>query len=131
MAQPGSALALGARCRRFESSRPDHLTRILFMTSVIIFEHETVVNQSAYAVKNLWRLQYIKNQDQRHIGPIGWIADYDTNPQVDISFESLEKALSFAEKSGYVVLEVRHSPLKEAPSHKSYADNFKNGKIRS
>ena len=100
------------------------------MTSVIIFEHEAVVNQSAYAIKKLWRLQHVKNQDQKNIGSIGWIADKDTSPQVDISFESLEKALSFAEKSGHTVLEVRHSPLKEAPSHQSYADNFKNGKIR-
>jgi len=100
------------------------------MTSVIIFEHETVVNQSAYAIKKLWRLQYIKNLDQKHIGSIGWIADKDTSSQVDISFQSLEKALSFAENSGYTVVEVRHSPLKEMPSYKSYADNFKNGKIR-
>ena len=32
LAQPGRALALGARCRRFESYSPDHKKKPLFMS---------------------------------------------------------------------------------------------------
>ena len=41
VAQPGSALALGARCRRFESSRPDHQTKKavtkIFVTAFLVW----------------------------------------------------------------------------------------------
>lgn len=99
------------------------------MASVIIFEHETAVNQSASPLKTLWKLEFLTNNDGNIIGDLGWIAGNNTDAQVDITFENLEKALSFAERSGHEVVEVRHSPLKEVPSPKSYADNFKNGKI--
>ena len=99
------------------------------MTSVIIFEHEAAVNQSAYPLKTLWKLEFPTNNDGHIMGDLGWIAGNNTDAQVGITFENLEKALSFAERSGYTVAEVRHSPLKEVPAPRSYADNFKNGKI--
>lgn len=36
VAQPGSALVLGARCRRFESSHPDHLNKNKKFTMILI-----------------------------------------------------------------------------------------------
>ena len=46
VAQPGSALGLGPRGRRFESSRPDHLSNRLPLS-----EHVNVVEHRAVARK--------------------------------------------------------------------------------
>jgi hypothetical protein len=82
------------------------------MPSVIIFEHEAAVNQSAYSLNTLWKLEFLTSNGGNMIGDLGWITGNNTAAQVGITFANLEKALSFAERSGYTVVEVRHSPLK-------------------
>ncbi len=66
----------------------------------------------------------------REIDPLmGWTSSSDTHQQVKLHFATKEDAIAYAERNGlaYTVSE----PQKRTPSKKSYADNFKYGRIGS
>ncbi|MDP2193588.1 MAG: ETC complex I subunit, partial [Alphaproteobacteria bacterium] len=92
------------------------------MKQIIIFEKQLPVNQSAYACKNTWFMRFAHDKDTILKGKIGWITSSDMDFQMKISFESLEKALTFAENNGYVIVDILHAPTQNNSGvSKSYA----------
>ena len=74
-----------------------------------------------------WMLQY-EPETPRQIEPLmGWTASSDTQRQVKLAFHTREEAIAYAERNGvpYVVEE----PEPRKPVRKSYADNFRFGRI--
>jgi hypothetical protein len=85
--------------------------------------------QSGYARSNDWVLEH-EPSERREVEPLmGWTASGDTRTQVRLYFETKEEAIAYAEKHGlaYLVSE----PESRKPVRKSYADNFKFGRIGS
>lgn len=64
----------------------------------------------------------------RTIDPLmGWTSSADTRQQIKLSFDTKEEAVAYAERNGlpFVILE----PERRKPVKKSYADNFRWGRI--
>lgn len=60
---------------------------------------------------------------------MGWSGSADTNKQVALSFPSKDEAIAYAERQGlaYTLVE----PVQSRTAKRSYADNFKFGRIGS
>src|SRR5262249_14488131 len=134
VAQPGRAPALGAGCRRFESSRPDHFRaeprkkRRKRMALARIYRPSKTAMQSGTALTGKWLLEY-EQATKREPDPLmGWISAGDTLNQIRLRFDTLEEALAFAKREGldYTIIE----PQQRAPKAKSYADNFRFDRVR-
>ena len=147
VAQPGRAPALGAGCRRFESSRPDHRVRVLlarwFLARRRGFENPEVVGpmalariyrpaksamQSGRAKTHKWILEY-EPASRRDPDPLmGWSSARDTLNELQLRFDTLEEALAYAKKYNleFTVIE----PQARTPKAKSYADNFRYDRVR-
>ena len=85
--------------------------------------------QSGRARTKDWVLEH-EPATARQIDPLmGWTSSADTGQQVRLRFASKEEAIAYAERNGleYSVSE----PRVRKPSKKSYADNFKYGRIGS
>ncbi len=83
--------------------------------------------QSGVARTKEWVLQF-EPQSPRTIDPLmGWTGSADPREQVQMSFDTKEEAIAYAERNGipYAVQE----PERRKPVVKSYADNFKYGRI--
>ena len=94
-----------------------------------IFQPSKTAMQSGRARTKEWVLEY-EPAAAREIDPLmGWTSSTDTQRQVRLKFESKEAAIAYAERNGldYSVSE----PSSPKPSKKSYADNFKYGRIGS
>ena len=94
-----------------------------------IFKPAKTAMQSGLARTKDWVLED-ELRVPREIDPLmGWTSSADTRQQVQLRFESKEEAIAYAERNGiaYVV----HEPQPRKPIQKSYADNFKFGRIGS
>ena len=60
---------------------------------------------------------------------MGWSSAQDTLNQVQLRFDTLEEAITFAKKHGleYTLIE----PHARTPKVKSYADNFRYDRVRT
>ena len=67
VAQPGSASALGAEGRVFESLRPDHIDM-----KYIIYKYKKSPTQSGKLHKDLWILEHINNKGVKTDLLTGW-----------------------------------------------------------
>ena len=64
----------------------------------------------------------------RQIDPLmGWTSSADTATQVRLEFDSKEEAIAYAQRSGIAFTVAEPKPRK--PIRKSYADNFKFGRL--
>ncbi len=64
----------------------------------------------------------------REVDPLmGWTSSADTAAQVRLSFPTKEEAIAYAERNGIAYTLSEPKPRK--PIRKSYADNFKFGRI--
>jgi hypothetical protein len=94
-----------------------------------IFRPAKTAMQSGSARTKEWLLV----QDSvaaKSIDPLmGWTSSSDTTGQVELAFDTVGEAISYAESNGvpYVVVE----PEIRKPVRKAYADNFKFGRIGS
>ncbi|MEQ1613162.1 MAG: ETC complex I subunit [Hyphomicrobiaceae bacterium] len=92
-----------------------------------IFKPAKTAMQSGSARTKEWVL----NQEPgsaKTIDPLtGWAGSGDTGAQVELSFDTKEEAVAYAERMGlaYTVIE----PQSRKPVRKAYADNFKFGRI--
>jgi hypothetical protein len=83
--------------------------------------------QSGIGRSKEWLLEH-EPESPRAVEPLmGWTSSADTRSQVKLAFDSKEEAIAYAERNGiaYVVQE----PKTRKPIRKSYADNFKFGRI--
>lgn len=83
--------------------------------------------QSGIGRSKEWLLEH-EPESPRSVEPLmGWTSSADTRAQVKLAFDSKEEAIAYAERNGiaYVVQE----PKVRKPIRKSYADNFKFGRI--
>ena len=94
-----------------------------------IYKPARTAMQSGKARTKDWLLEH-EASSAREIDPLmGWTSSRDTQQQVRLSFETREEAVAYAERNGlpYVVEE----PAEKTISTKSYADNFRFGRIGS
>lgn len=92
-----------------------------------IYKPAKTAMQSGMARTRDWVLEF-EQERPRTIDPLmGWTGSADTRQQVQLTFETKEEAIAYAERNGipYTV----YDPPSRKPVPKSYADNFKYGRI--
>jgi hypothetical protein len=97
--------------------------------SARIYKPAKTAMQSGLARTLEWVLEH-EPERPREIDPLmGWTSSGDTRQQVRLAFASKEEAIAYCERNGlaYTVLE----PKPRKPVKKSYAENFKFGRIGS
>ncbi len=92
-----------------------------------IYKPAKTAMQSGQAKTQDWLLEYEPASPRENEPLMGWTGSSDMLSQVKLWFETKEEAIAYAEKNGipYRV----HEPHPRAMSKKSYADNFKFGRI--
>ena len=123
VAQPGSASALGAEGRVFESLRPDHNDM-----KYIIYKNKKSPTQSGKLNKDYWILEHINSKGVKTDLLTGWKTT-ETNLIKNLKFFTKEEAILYAENNG-----LDFELLKEVNiemGNKSYADNFKFKRVRT
>jgi hypothetical protein len=94
-----------------------------------IYKPAKTAMQSGIARTKEWILEF-EPEKPRGIDPLmGWTTSSDTRTQVQLEFDTKEEAVAYAERNGlaYVV----QDPQPRRPVRKSYAENFKYGRIGS
>jgi hypothetical protein len=92
-----------------------------------IFKPSRTAMQSGEARSKEWVLEFAP-ASPREIDPLmGWTSSRDMRAEVELAFDTKEEAVAYAEREGlpYQVLE----PQPRRPIRRSYADNFKFGRI--
>lgn len=92
-----------------------------------IFKPAKTAMQSGFARTRDWVLEFEPALPRTMDPLMGWTGSADMRQQVQLSFDTREEAVAYAERNGipYTV----HDPEPRAPVLKSYADNFKYGRI--
>jgi hypothetical protein len=94
-----------------------------------IFKPAKSAMQSGEGRTKEWLLEF-EPESPRGIDPLmGWTSSADMKAQIQLSFDTKEEAIAYAERAGlaYTVAE----PQPRRPIRKSYADNFRYGRIGS
>jgi hypothetical protein len=97
--------------------------------TVRIYQPAKTAMQSGKGRTRSWVLEY-EPSAAREIDPLmGWTSSRDMAQQVRLTFETKEAAIAYAERNGlaYTISE----PQTRRVNKKSYADNFKYGRIGS
>jgi hypothetical protein len=97
--------------------------------SVRIYKPAKTAMQSGTAQTDDWVLEHAATAP-REIDPLmGWTGSTETQTQVKLTFPSKDAAIAYAERMGlaYTISE----PAPRAHIRKSYADNFKFGRVGS
>ena len=132
LAQPGSASALGAEGRKFESYSPDHSAKWESETELImtarIYRPAKTAMQSGHS-KDRWLLEFASDTP-REIDPLmGWTGSTDTLQQVKLWFDTRDEAIAYAARHG-IAAQVEE-PQDAKRRLMSYSDNFKSNRIGS
>ena len=94
-----------------------------------IYKPSKTAMQSGRGRTQEWMLQF-EPAAPREVEPLmGWTSSSDTQSQVRLSFETKEEAIAYAERNG-IAYRIEE-PSARKVSKKSYADNFKFGRIGS
>ena len=92
-----------------------------------IYRPAKTAMQSGTAKTRRWVLEF-EPARAREIDPLmGWTSSADMNQQVRLTFESREAAEDYARRQGLTYRVITPKPRR--PTQKSYADNFKFGRI--
>ncbi len=94
-----------------------------------IFQPAKTAMQSGKGQTKSWVLEY-EPTSAREVDPLmGWTSSSDMAQQIRLRFESKDEAIAYAERNGiaFTVVEPQARKLVK----KSYADNFKYGRIGS
>ncbi|MBU2581157.1 MAG: ETC complex I subunit [Alphaproteobacteria bacterium] len=83
--------------------------------------------QSGLARTKDWVLEH-EPEAAREVEPLmGWTSSRDTKSQIRLEFDTQEEAVAYAERNGLAFRIIEPKP--RAPVRKSYADNFRFGRI--
>ncbi len=94
-----------------------------------IYKPSKTAMQSGVARTKSWVLEY-EPETPKEVDPLmGWTGSGDMKSQVQLSFESKEEAVAYAKRNGIPFL--IKEPQKRKPIKKSYADNFRFGRLKS
>ena len=94
-----------------------------------IYRPAKTAMQSGQARTQEWVLEHEPGA-ARTIDPLmGWTSSADTRAQVQLAFDTLDEAVAYAERQG-IAYRVE-APKERKAIRKSYADNFKFGRIGS
>ena len=94
-----------------------------------IYQPAKTAMQSGQAGTQHWILEH-ENSEPREIDPLmGWTSSRDTQTQVRLKFPTKEDAIAYAKRNGLAFTVREPKPRKTV--HKTYADNFKYGRIGS
>jgi hypothetical protein len=94
-----------------------------------IYKPARTAMQSGQARTKEWLLEF-EPEAARAIDPLmGWTSSRDMRSQIRLAFDTKEEAIAYAERNGiaYTLFE----PKAPKAVRKSYADNFKFGRIGS
>ena len=93
------------------------------MTVARISEIERKTTQSGKANAGRWLLEFERAEPLRADPLTGWAGSGDTRPQVRMTFDSKEDAISYCERNGlgYHLVPAKPTTLKI----QAYADNFR------
>lgn len=93
------------------------------MTDVRIFQPSKTAMQSGRRKTHKWFVQFETDSPKVADPLMGWIGSAETRTQLRLSFDTRERAISFAERNGlsYVVQEPKEFQVRP----KSYAENFR------
>jgi len=95
--------------------------------TVRIYKPAKTAMQSGEGRTREWVLEY-EPEAPRQIDPLmGWTSSSDTRQQVRLNFETKEDAIAYATRNGLAYSVIEPTPRK--PLRKSYADNFKFGRV--
>jgi hypothetical protein len=99
------------------------------MSTARIYRPERSAMQSGKARSKDWVLEF-EPERPREIDPLmGWTSSSDMRQQLRLYFDTREEAVAYAERNGLPYTVFEPTPKKRAP--KSYAENFKWGRIGS
>jgi hypothetical protein len=94
-----------------------------------IYRPAKTAMQSGEARTKEWVLEH-EPASPREVEPLmGWTSSRDMSQEVRLEFPTKEEAIAIAEKNGIAYTVVEPKPRKA--TRKSYADNFKFGRIGS
>ncbi|MCB1549248.1 MAG: ETC complex I subunit [Hyphomicrobiaceae bacterium] len=94
-----------------------------------IYRPAKTAMQSGLGRTKDWVLEF-EPESAREIDPLmGWTSSRDMRAQIRLTFESKEQAVAYAERNGIAYRVVDPKPRRAVA--KSYADNFKFGRIGS
>ena len=94
-----------------------------------IYKPARTAMQSGPARTKEWVLEY-DPEAAREIEPLmGWTSSRDMKQQLQLSFDTKEEAVAYAERSGIAYRVMEAQPRR--PVRKAYADNFRFGRIGS
>jgi hypothetical protein len=99
------------------------------MTNVRIYKPAKAAMQSGQGNTHEWVLEP-SNASAVSVDPLmGWSGSADTFKQVALTFPTKEDAIRYAQAAGFAYTVSETPPRKRI--HRSYADNFKFGRIGS
>ena len=133
VAQSGSAPALGAGGRQFESGHPDHglparstrEKRAHARPHLQARPQCHAVRQGASMTTGCWNS---RPRRPRTVDPLmGWTSSGDTRQQVKLTFDTKEEAIAYCEREGLAYQVLPEAPVAKVIK-KSYSDNFKFGR---
>jgi ETC complex I subunit conserved region len=95
--------------------------------SVRIYRPAKTAMQSGEARTKDWVLEFEPEAPSQRDPLMGWTSSADVKAQVNLEFATKEEAIAYATRNGfaYTVIE----PKLRRPIRKSYAENFKFGRI--
>lgn len=97
------------------------------MMTARIFKPARTAMQSGEARTKEWVLEF-EPANPRSADPLmGWTSSSNTQTQVRLEFETKEEAIAYATREGLAYTLAEPKPRK--PIRKSYADNFRFGRI--
>src|SRR5215468_10644646 len=94
---------------------------------VRIYQPAKTAMQSGLAATYKWVMEFPPNAPRVPDPLMGWTGSTDTQAQVQLTFDTKEEAVAFAEKHGLAYLVEEPQRRKFQP--KSYADNFRYDRV--
>jgi hypothetical protein len=92
-----------------------------------IFKPARTAMQSGEARTKEWVLEFAPTSPRSADPLMGWTSSRDTQTQVRLEFDTKEEAIAYATREGLAYTVADPKPRK--PIRKSYADNFRYGRI--